>query len=168
MKAAVGSLVLFFLLLSAGCAPRGVASSAPAPVSEIVHAGAEGRDLFVSLRLPKSRFVPGEEVPLTIVARNRGRKGLRFTSRTSAPYRLRLEKMTPLGWETIQTYPESAARVLSEWSLRPGETRTIETKLLVERNWPTYENLRLRVNLPGRPDVAPFVHLEVAPAEPRE
>lgn len=145
-----------------GCDGPASSKSAPA-ISQTVTASAEGRDLTVALRLPKSQFVPGEDVPITIIAINRGQDGLRFSDQTSAPYRIRLERSTPLGWVIIKTYPEAAAMVLAEWSLRPGEKRTIQTKLLVEPDWPTYEDLRLRVNLPGRADVAPFVHIEVTP-----
>ena len=126
-------------------------------------ASAEKNGLTVSLRLPKSRYTPGEDIPVTILATNRSRDGIRFRSSTSAPFQIALERSTPLGWDPMKIYPETSAMVLSEWTLAPGEQRTIETKLLVERDWPTYEDLRLRVTLPGRDDVTPAVHIEIAP-----
>ncbi|MBN1553602.1 MAG: hypothetical protein JXA11_02570 [Phycisphaerae bacterium] len=151
------------VVLASGCGEQRIYPSPPSSVSQAAVASAEGKDLAVTLRLPKSQFAPGEEVPITILATNRGRDGLRFSASNSAPYQIRLEKYTPLGWEVVKTYPEASAIVLAEWVLQPGEKRTIGTKLLVEPDWPTYENLRLRVNLPGRTDVAPFVQIEVTP-----
>lgn len=161
-RMALRTLVLACLV---GCSqPQADSSpSQPPSVSTATIASAEGRDLSVTLRLPKSQYLPGEDVPVTIIANHRGREGLRFSASTSAPYQMQLQRATPLGWETVKTYPEASAMVLMEWTLHPNEKRTIRTKLRVERDWPTYENLRLRVNLPGRSDVAPFVHIEVTP-----
>jgi hypothetical protein len=154
---------LLIVSLSAGCEEQNASQSQPPSVSRIAVASATGKDLAVTLRLPKNRFAVGEDVPVMIIANNLGKEGLRFSASTSAPYHIRLEKAAPLGWEVVKTYPEASAMILAEWVLMPGEKRTIQTKLLVERNWPTYENLRLRVNLPGRDDVAPAVHIEVTP-----
>jgi len=158
-------LILSVLVLLIGCDTPSASESQPPSVSQVAIASAEGKDLAVTVRLPKSQYVIGEDVPVTIIAINRSREGLRFSASTSAPYQIRLETSTPMGWEVFKTYPEASAMVLAEWSLRPGEKRTIQTKLLVERDWPTYKDLRLRVNLPGRPDIAPYVHIEVTPAE---
>ena len=164
MRIASVCLLTLSLGIFIGCVPQTV-NTAPPQINSAVKASAENSDLIVSIRLPKSRFVIGEDVPITIVATNRSKGGLRFSNSTSAPYRIHLEKTTPLGWTTVKTYPEAAAMVLVEWSIPPGQHRTIHTTLIAERDWPTYENLRLRANLPGRPDVAPFVYLEVVPAK---
>jgi hypothetical protein len=157
-------LLLLALVCVVGCEePKTTSPSQPPSVSTAAIANASGKDLSVTLRLPKSQFTIGEDVPVMIIAYNRGREGLRFSASTSAPYHIRLEESTPLGWEVVKSYPEASAMILSEWTLQPGEKRTIQTKLQVDRDWPTYEDLRLRVHLPGRTDVAPFVHIEVTP-----
>lgn len=164
MKRALFCLIApLFSITLLGCGEQKASNPTPPSVNDAAVASATAKDLTVSLRLTKSRYTIGEDVPVTILATNHSREGIRFSSSTSAPYKIRLEQSTPMGWEVLKIYPEASAMVLSEWSLQPGEQRTITTKLRVERDWPTYENLRLRVHLPGRPDVAPAVHIEVTP-----
>ncbi len=103
----------------------------------------------------------GDEVPVTIEVTNRGAESVCFRRRTSAPYRIQLLRRSETGWTAIKTYPASAAMVLREWTLPAGQSRTFETRLPVEPDWPTYENLRLCVRLTGRARLAPFVHIEV-------
>jgi len=156
-------LALSLAVLVTGCYPSAVSSSMPSSVGDVVFATARAKDLFVQLELPKSHYTLGEEVPVTILVMNLNQEGLKFSSSTGAPYRIRLERATPMGWEVVKEYPSAAAMVMVEWSLAQGESRIIETKLPVERDWPTYEDLRLRVCLPSHPDVAPAVHIEVTP-----
>ncbi len=159
----LSALALPLAMLPAGCGEPSASSSTPPAVSDAVFATARAKDLFVQLQLPKSHYVIGEEIPVTIFVMNLSQDGLKFSSSSGAPYRIRLERATPMGWEVVKEYPLASAMVLVEWSLTQGESRTIETKLPVERDWPTYENLRLRANLPNRPNVAPAVHIEVTP-----
>jgi hypothetical protein len=156
-------MMISALFATAGCNEPPASISTPVNSLEIAEVTATSDDLSVTLRLPRKQYTLGDELPVMMFAANRGSDGIRLSSSTSAPYQLFLEQATPLGWEIFKTYPEASAMVLSEWTLMPGENRTIQTKLLVERDWPTLENLRLRACLPSRPDVAPAVHIEVTP-----
>jgi hypothetical protein len=126
-------------------------------------ASASDEELTVSIHLPKTRFVSGESLSLTIVATNRSDKGIRLRGTTTAPYLVRIARLGAVGWRKVRVYPEAAAPVLSEWVIPPGGSRTFKTVLTVEPDWPTYENLRLETHLAGRESVRPFVHFEITP-----
>ncbi|HDY64808.1 MAG TPA: hypothetical protein ENH84_01070 [Phycisphaerae bacterium] len=156
-------LVGWFLV---GCAPPEPASVQPSP-PDTTTATASAVDLRVTIHLPKTTFTPGDEFRIKITATNRTPRGVRIKSGSGAPYYIHLLQHKDAGWKQIKTYPSSSMMEMVEWVIPPHETRTFDPVLIVEPDWPTYENLRLKVNLNGRADVAPFLNIEVIKTKPQ-
>ena len=147
----------------AGCYEP-VEPTAPIP-PDTRTATAAGDDLIVTLGLPKTTFETGERFRVSILAANQTDQRLRIQADSGAPYFVSLWRYTGTGWDKIKRYPVTPQMVLSEWYLAPFGTRRFAPMVTVEPDWPTRELLRLQVELNGRPDVAPWVSIEVVNPE---
>ena len=144
-----------------GCSSPEPPSVQPPPTFDTTTATASADDLRVTIHLPQTTFAPGDKVLVKIVASNKTSGGIRIKAGTGAPYYIHLLQYKDAGWKQIKVYPSAATIITQEWVIPPHETRTFAPVLTVEPDWPMYENLRLEVNLNGREDVRPFLHIEV-------
>jgi hypothetical protein len=165
MKPIASLLLLPGLLLSA-CQPEPTAPDRPAPpVPDATTATGRAKALALTLDLPAHTFRTGQTFQARIVASNTTDIPINIHARTAAPFYLHVYAHDGGSWQRVETYPQAAAMVLSDWTLPAGQERTFTPTLRVEPSWPTGKLLRLEAVLNGRDDVNPFVTIEVLPNE---
>ena len=150
-------------LVFSGCSPSGppcpprTAPSRPPDTTATASSG----DLALSIQLPKTTFRPGEKFRLKITAFNRAADGLRIRGEDGSAYYVHLCRHDGVAWKRVKTYPRASPAMMNEWVIPPAGARNFIAELIVEPDWPTHENLRLEVNINGREDVSPYLHIEV-------
>ena len=145
-------LSLWFLALSltavTSCGPKELP-----PLGIVSQAVKDG--LGVELRVPRRSLVRGETVPITVTARNLGKKEMVIPATSGALVYVILWRKTAVGWERVKRYPETAVPVASTWRLAPGAAQPFPLNLPIAPDWPVGEPLRLTAELNGRPEVKP-------------
>lgn len=159
-------LLLPLCLLLTACQSEAPAPSRPAPPPTNATTATDHADgLALTLDLPAETFRTGETFQARIVARNTTDKDIDIQARSAAPVYLHVNAHDGVSWKRVETYPQAAAMVLSDWPLPAGQERTFTRTLRVEPSWPTGKLLRLQAELNGRDDVNPFVTIEVLPKQ---
>ena len=149
------ALSLLAVAALAGCEKP--AQFAPLP-SISNSATADG--LMVALALPKRTFAIGETTQATVIVRNLTKNPIEIPANSSAPYFLRVYRMTTVGWEVVKQYPQSALMVMSPWTIAPQSEKRYTPNLPVEPDWPT-GSVRVDVELNGRPGIRPGLTVTV-------
>ena len=159
---AAAAIALAIVPTASGCRPPQkprVAGRGPSPAANTVSAG----QLTLTIHVPKRDFALGEEVPVTVVARNLAKKPVRFTAPTNTICLLRIWRHNGLAWEHVKRYPPAEMRTQLPWKLDAQSSRTINRRVVVEPDWPTGEVLRLTAELNGRGKLAPGVSIRIRP-----
>ena len=116
--------------------------------------------LVVTIEVSKEVVVRGDQVKVTVLARNDTDEPMRIVARTGAPVYVRVWRKTFLGWEPVKRYPEAATMVMNPWTLAAESERKFELNLPVDPDWPSNESIRLTAELNGREEVSPGVIIE--------
>lgn len=159
-------MTLVMLLLAAclsACQPDDPEATTPFPpaVEDEDTSVASQDGVYLVLDLPKTQFVPGESFTATVLIENQSDHMLQIEASSSALCKLHLMRPYITQWDTFKTYPEAAAMVITPWTLRPGERRTFAMPLTVEKDWPTYELIRMQAQINGLDDLETHVDIEV-------
>lgn len=123
------------------------------PVDEAFTVSAEGKGLWLEMRIPDRYFVRGDTIPVAVVARNTTEEDLVIQANSGALVYLRLARHTGLAWEEIKRFPAAAIMVTRQWKLPAGGSHKVLMNLDVTADWPTGEPLKLTAELNGRGDV---------------
>lgn len=152
MKALTGCLMIALAVGVTGCPDR-----MDRPWNTMQKGGLE-----VRLQLAERHYLVGDQVKVTVEARNTGGEPIRIPADTGARVLVKVYQHTGTGWEQVKRYPQAATMVMSPWTLEPGAAAgPFELVVPVEPDWPTNEILRLTAELNGRPDVAPGVAITI-------
>jgi len=123
-------------------------------------------DLLATLRVDTRIVRPGDEIHVTLTARNTGSKPMLVEAGTSATILVTVWRYDmQYGWRRVIEYPETALYQLTSWTLQPGAKgeRTFEMPLTVGKAWPMLTRAKLTAEVNGRPGARPFVFIEVLP-----
>jgi hypothetical protein len=146
-------------LLLAACAAVGCGKPAE---TTLTTASAADRDLKTTMTVDRQFARAGQDLHITLTARNTGLHTMEISARNSAPMLVTLWRYDSLkGWQRIAEYPQAAAFQLSPWKLSPFGQRTFEMTVPVDDTWPTNESIRLSAELNGRPDARAYVLVKV-------
>jgi hypothetical protein len=151
MKKSAIVLMLAALLIVSGC---GLFRKAPVTLGSPPETStAIAPSMTLTIEIPKRKYTPGEDINLRLIARNTSDKPIAFVSPTSALYRVRLLRHTPLGWRWINQYPQAAMKIKKTWTLQPGQSVKYNQIIPVGRDWPMDEPLRMVAELVGGPEL---------------
>ena len=137
-------------------------SPRPRNVSSLIDSQSQ-QGLTVRLQVPKAFYEPGQTVNMTVTAVNTSSETIDIQSRSSALVKAEVRQYDGVRWETIRTFPQAAAMVITPWQLEPGQSRSFELNLPISEDWPTAETLRLRAWLNSRPEIKPTVEIKIVP-----
>ncbi len=166
MKRSLALLGVLCLLSALGC--QNDNDTRPRNVHTLIDSKSQG-DLTVRLKVEKAFYQPGEKIHLEITAINNGSEPIQIQSRSSALAKADFRRHDGMRWETVRTFPQAAAMVITPWQLEPGQTRQFELGIDISEDWPTAETLRLRGWLNGKDSIKPTVEIKVVPdASPLE
>jgi hypothetical protein len=120
--------------------------------------------LQVSISADRYTVKVGEQVHVTVTARNLSRTPIQIESATAAPVIVTLWRYDRAkGWVRVRQFPTAPLRRHSRWELGKKEQRTFRIDLPVEPDWPSLTTLKLSAELNGRPDARPHVFVYVQP-----
>ncbi len=123
-------------------------------------------DLSAIMVIPKTVFHWGDALPVHIIITNTGDKPVTIQPPSGAPAYVSLSRVGRLYTEMLKRYPEFPTVSMSPYTLAPGESRTFRLDLVVGRDWPTHEKLRLVSEISGRNDIAvPLMIMVLPPAD---
>jgi len=109
--------------------------------------------LFLEMSLPERQYALGDTIPVTVVAVNESKEEMVLKATSGALMYLTLWRHTPVGWEQLKRFPETAVMIPSPWKLPPGGSNKFPVNLEVTPDWPKSEQLKLTAELNGRPDL---------------
>ena len=140
---------------------------APSPHSNGVRNVRQAGGVQVIMEVPAPQFRIGDQVPVTVRARNTTDKPISIVSEGRNLVRVKLYRTFGVGWELLKEYPALALPVRSEWQLPPHGQRVFQLTVPVEPNWPTAENILLRAVLDNGPEAEPGVLVDIEPQLPK-
>jgi hypothetical protein len=159
------AIVLAVLSLPvAGCGWLGGKQAAPAsPVA----AEARGPAMAVGIDLPARTFSVGESFQAIVTVTNLTNRPIHIASPSGALVHVLVWRNTGLAWDEVKSYPPSAVRIVTTWTLDKRSQRKFVIPLTVEPDWPTGEPLQMSAEVNGVDQLSPKVDFEVLhPAGP--
>ena len=124
--------------------------------------------LSVSITADEVVVSPGDEVNVTVYVANTSSEPIEYNARNAAPVYVMVQKASEMSddsWETVKTYPEAAAQVITPMTFRPGQQREFKMTLPVEPDWPAGEIVRLAAYPNGRRELVASVRIKVTSSE---
>jgi len=161
MRASVICLACLSLLMVAGCESKMDAYGSASPVAANV---VKGKDMAVSIRLPKRQWKIGETMPVEVAAVNTTGSPIDIVSPTGAPVLVRIMRPSRMSFEQVHVYPTGATSNILNWILPAKGGRTFKLMVPVEPDWPVAELLYVSAELNGYPQNSPRVAITVEPA----
>lgn len=109
----------------------------------------QANGLELSLNLSSTAVRAGDELIVTVTARNASDKPITIHAPNSSAVWIRVWRNTPMGWDVVKTYPRAVARVEGVLKLAPGQQKQFAMTLPVEPDWPTNEKIRISGEING-------------------
>lgn len=150
MKTAWFMVLMVLMVGGIGCngsMPDGLA----AELAERNTVSEDGVELTIALA--QRELQHGQAIKVGVLVQNATTQDITVKADSEALCKISLWRHTWLGWERMETWPESAMEIRSDWILKAGQSRTFQQSLLVGKDWPTHEPLRLTAELAGKPDL---------------
>jgi len=161
MRALLVCLACAMVALAAGCtADQDI--TAGGPTSQVV-SQVQGKNMTISVSLPKRDWQVGETIPVTVTAVNTTDRAVSVVSPSGAPVLVRVMRASKGSFEQVRLYPGSATSNVVNWTLPARGSRTYKLMVPVEPDWPMVEPLRLSAELNGTPQHSPAVTVTVLP-----
>ncbi|NQU76345.1 MAG: hypothetical protein HQ546_08555 [Planctomycetes bacterium] len=168
MKVKTHTILLIIVaagLVPPGCGWRNWFSRSPSQ-TQLSTGKAIGGDLSTTVMVDRRIARIGDKLDISLMAENTSSDPIPVEADTTAPMLVTVWRYNMAnGWQRAKVYPEVSITQRSAWVLQRHEKRKFFMTVPVEPDWPTLELLRITAELNGRPDVRPFVLIEISPQE---